>query len=85
MEQRNKRSLSFYIELNSKDHIKRISFPDGSGDQLTIEGFLGELEGIELIEDIMIEIRGTDGVLKMDLTRAELEKTLQKGRRCARA
>ena len=73
----NKRSLSFCIELNSRDHIKRVSLPDGSGDRLMIEGFLGELDEIELNEDIMLEVRGTFGVLRMDLTREELEKTLR--------
>ncbi len=80
----NERSLSFCIELNSRDHIKRVSLPDGSGDRLLIEGFLGELDEIELIEGIMLEVRGTDGVLRMDLTREELEKTLRKGRLRAR-
>lgn len=76
----NVRSLSFCIELNSRDHIKRVLLPDGSGDRLLIEGFLGGLDDVELIEGIMLEVRGTDGVLRMDLTREELEKTLRKGR-----
>lgn len=76
----NVRSLSFSIELNSRGHIKRVSLPDGSGDRLTIEGSLGELDGMELIEDIILVVRGTSGVLRMNLTREELEKTLQKGR-----
>lgn len=45
-----------------------------------IEGFLGELDEMELIEDIMLKVRGTDGVLRIDLTREELKQTLQKGR-----
>ncbi|UCD45074.1 MAG: hypothetical protein JSV27_00780 [Candidatus Bathyarchaeota archaeon] len=76
----NVRSLSFSIELNSRGHIKRVSLPDGSGDRVTIEGSLGELDGTELIEDIMLVVRGTNGVLRMNLTREELEKTLRKGR-----
>lgn len=76
----NVRSLSFCIELNSRDHIKRVSLPDGFGDRLMIEGFLGELDEMELIEDIMLKVRGTDGVLRIDLTREELKQTLQKGR-----
>lgn len=75
------RSLSFCIELNSRDQIKRVSLPEGSGDRLMIEGFLGELEEMELMEDIMLEIRGTCGVLRLELTREELENTLQKRRR----
>lgn len=32
---------------------------------------------IELIEDIMLEIRATHGVLRIDLTRDEMEITLK--------
>ena len=78
MSSENERSLSFCIELNTRDHIKRVSLPDGSGDRLLIEGFLGELEVIEFIEDIMFELRGAYGVLRLDLTREELEKAINK-------
>ena len=81
METINERSLSFCIELISRESIKRVSLPDGSGDHLLIEGFLGELEKIELIEDLMLEVRGTSGVLRLDLTREILEKTLRKRNR----
>jgi hypothetical protein len=73
----NKRSLYFSIELNSRGHIKRVLLPDGSGDRLTIEGALGELDNMELVEDIMLVVRGTKGVFRMNLTRDELKKTLR--------
>ena len=85
MSSEKKRPFSFCIELNSRDHIKRVSLPEGSGDRLVIEGILGELEAMKLIEDIMLEIRGDHGVLRLGMTREELEKTLKKERRCARA
>ena len=73
----NERILSFSIELISRDQIKRVSLPDGSGDGLMIEGLLGELAEIALIEDILLEVRGTMGILRIELTREELEKTLK--------
>lgn len=42
-----------------------------------IEGFIGELVEAELIEGILLQIRGINGVLRVDLTREELEKTLR--------
>ncbi len=42
-----------------------------------IEGLLGELAEIALIEDILLEVRGTMGILRIELTREELEKTLK--------
>jgi hypothetical protein len=45
-----------------------------------IEGFLGGLVETELIENIMLEIKGTGGVIRLDLTKEELDKTLRKGK-----
>ena len=72
-----KRSRSFSIELKKRGLIKRISLPEGSGDWLMIEGFIGELVEVELIEDILLQIKATDGILRIDLTRDELKKTLR--------
>ena len=80
MSSEKKRPLSFCIEFNSRDYIKRVSLPEGSGDRLVIEGILGELEAMKLIEDIMLEIRGAHGVLRLGMTREELEKTLRRRR-----
>jgi len=39
-----------------------------------VEGFLGELEEVSLVEGAMLELRGSNGVLRMDLKEEELEK-----------
>jgi hypothetical protein len=44
-----------------------------------IEGFLGELEAVDLVEGVMLEIQGTNGTLRMDLKKEELRKLLTKG------
>lgn len=77
------RNISFSIELFSRNQIKRVSLPDGAGDRLMVEGNLGKLTHVELIEDIMLEIRGTSGTLRIELSRRELENTLKgkKGRK----
>ena len=73
-------NISFGIELVSRNQIKRVSLPDGSGDRLMLEGCLGELTAMELIEDILLEIRGTRGVMRIELSREALENAL-KGKR----
>ena len=40
------------------------------------EGFLGELRNVAMVEGVMIEIEGENGVLKLDITRKEMEKCL---------
>jgi hypothetical protein len=77
----NNQSISFCIELDSRDLIKRKTLPDGSGDRLTIEGFLGELTDVELVESMMLEVKGTKGVLRMDISKDELENVIRKVKR----
>jgi hypothetical protein len=65
---------AFSIELKSREYLKLVAIPNDAGDNVLIEGFLGELEGVELVEGVMLEIRGTNGTLKMDLKEEELSK-----------
>lgn len=71
-------SLSFNFELHSRDYIKRVSLPERTGDRLVVEGNLGKLVKLELIEGILLEIKGDKGTLRIGLTREELEKVLKK-------
>jgi hypothetical protein len=70
---------AFSIELKSKKYLKLVAIPNDSGDNVLIEGFLGELEVVDLVEGVMLEIQGTNGTLKMDLKEEELRKLLTKG------
>ena len=65
---------TFSIELKSKEYLKRVAIPTEAGDTVLIEGFLGELEEIDLVEGVMLEIQGTNGSLKMDLKEEELKR-----------
>ena len=78
MSETNESQLSFSVELNSREHIKRVSLPNGTGDRLMVEGGLGKLIKIELIEDILLEIKGVNGTLRVEITREELETVFNK-------
>ena len=65
---------TFSIELKSKEHLKLVAMPNGAKDNVLIEGFLGDLEVVELVEGAMLEIQGTNGTFKMDLKEEELNK-----------
>ncbi len=67
----------FSIELKSRDFIKRLVIPNDSEDKVLIEGFLGEIKELAIAEGVMIEIKGANGVLRMDLKEEELKKLLQ--------
>jgi len=46
-------------------------------DHVFFEGNLGDLEELSLSEDAVLEVRGEHGVLRLDLSRDELEKILR--------
>jgi len=72
---------AFSIELKSKDYVKRVAIPNEAGDNVLIEGFLGELKELGLVEGVMLQIRGAYGILRMDLKEKELKELLPKRRR----
>ena len=67
----------FSIELNSKDFVKRLAMPNDSEDKVLIEGFLGEIKELTVIESVMLKITGVNGVLRLDLKEEELRKLFQ--------
>ncbi len=66
----------FSIELTSKNFVKRLAIPSDSDDKVLIEGFLGELKEIGITEGVVLEIQGTNGILRIDLSVEELRKLL---------
>jgi hypothetical protein len=67
---------SFSIEMRSERCVRKMSFFDKENGHVFFEGFLGKLKNIAVVEDVMLEIEGRNGVLKLDITRQELEKSL---------
>jgi hypothetical protein len=70
---------AFSIEMRSKEFVRHISMSDKAQDPVLIEGFLGELEEIGIVESSMLEVRGANGVLRMDFNEEELSRLLPKG------
>lgn len=68
---------SFSVQLTSREHVKNVCLGDGS--EILLEGYLGHLETLELVDESIIEIRGSKGVLRFDLTKQQLRELLTKG------
>ena len=68
----------FSIELKSKENIKKLNLTYGLNDGVLIEGFLGKLTSLNFTEGLMLEINGTNGSLRIDLTKKELKTLLPK-------
>ena len=66
----------FSVELDDRERVKRFFILNDSGNKVLFEGFLGELKGISLVEGLMLEVRGSNGILRMDLTEEELRSVL---------
>jgi hypothetical protein len=67
---------AFSIELKSKEFLRNIVISNRTGETVLVEGFLGELEELSLVEGAMLELRGNNGVLRMDLKEGELKRLL---------
>ena len=67
---------SFSIELKSEQCVRRMSFLDKETGVVFFEGFLGELRNVVMVEGVMLEIEGENGVLKLDTTQQEIKKCL---------
>ena len=69
---------SFSIEMASRNHVGRIEVSGGPRDQVCIEGELGGCVSVELIEGILLQISGENGVFRIDLEEGELGGALSR-------
>ena len=67
----------FTVEMRSKNHVRSISISDGARDRVLFEGDLGVLEELVMVEGGMLEVRGSNGVLRVELSREELVNVLR--------
>jgi len=67
---------SFSAEMKSEHCVKKMSFQDDDG-IIFFEGFLGKLVRVSLVEDLMLQIEGANGVLRVDIDREDLETCLK--------
>jgi hypothetical protein len=59
---------SFSIELKAKEYIKTINLTNGVAESVVIEGTIGQFLNAEFAEDVMLEIVGKKGILRIDLS-----------------
>ncbi|MCW4051313.1 MAG: hypothetical protein NWE89_16435 [Candidatus Bathyarchaeota archaeon] len=64
----------FTAEINSKQYVKNISISNEAHNRVLFEGTFGELEEVYMVEDKVLEIKGTHGTLRIDVTKEELER-----------
>ena len=68
---------TFSIELKSKDHVKNITLTNKIQNRILLEGSLGKLEEITFIEGRVLELKGANGTLRLDICEDELMQLLK--------
>ena len=71
---------SFSVELKSKDYVKTLSLSNNGRERVLVEGVLGELEDIDIIEEAVFQLKGANGSMTLDLTEEEISRMLTKKR-----
>lgn len=66
---------TFSVELKSRSHLRRVSISNDA-DASLLEGALGRLVEVNLRDDILLEVHGENGVLRLDIDRKDLEGCL---------
>lgn len=67
----------FSVEMKSKQYVKNISISDKAHDRVLFEGNLGKLLGISYVEGDVLELIGVNGVLRINLTRGQLQEIIK--------
>jgi len=65
---------SFSVDLKSTVNLRHVAFNSDSREHALIEGSIGELEHAEFFEDMVLEIQGRKGVLRIDISENEITK-----------
>jgi hypothetical protein len=68
----------FSVEMKSKRYVRSISISNEAHDRVLFEGDLGELEEVAFIGGSMLEVRGSNGVLRVELGLDEAERVMSR-------
>ena len=70
---------TFSVSLEKEDGLKNLCIGSEFGPKVEIEGNLGKLERINCVENAILEIRGSGGILRIDLNKETFERLLKEG------
>lgn len=72
---RDKDERTFIIELKSKGDLKNASLD--RDEKVLIEGSIGSLKRARFLEDLILEVIGSNGELRIDLAMSDLEQPIK--------
>jgi len=65
----------FSIELKSKANLKNVSLKNGGPENVLLEGTIGILKKAEFADDLILEVIGDKGVLRINLCSEDITKS----------
>ena len=68
----------FSVEMTSKNHVRTLVVSDESQGNVLFEGNLGELKALEMVEEIVLQVTGANGTLRIDIEVDEFRRMLKK-------
>ena len=68
----------FSIELSSNKHLTRLSTSNDPNSCVLIEGTLGRLQHASFVEPEILEVKGSFGVLRLNVRKSEVRDTVKK-------
>jgi len=69
----------FSVELKSKVSLKNVTLTNGSFENVLLEGTLGQLQHASFAEDVILEVVGDKGVLRINLSQNEIKESKNMG------
>ena len=67
----------FSVEIDSKIYVKKISLSDEAHDPVILEGSIGELKEISIIESSALEFIGENGALRIEVDADMLQGVIE--------
>jgi hypothetical protein len=64
----------FSVELKSKSHLKNVTLTNSKSEIVLVEGTIGKLVKASFEENVVLEVTGTKGTLRLDLREDEIRK-----------
>jgi len=68
---------SFSIELKNKQNLKNITLNNRSDECVLLEGTIGELKTANFVAQDILEVVGSQGVLRVNVTKQEITEAKQ--------
>jgi hypothetical protein len=73
----------FSVEMDSKKYVKSVSISNEAHERVLFEGDIGEILELAMVDGEVLEVKGTNGTLRIDISEKELRMMLERPARAA--